>query len=274
MGQIYLEGCNRHYGRVDFAGFCRDQVLLGKKRLELWGAVPQLFIDHYGYDDAGRVKRALDDAGLVCRVFTPKVYRYHLGSEEGRVREWSLAYFKECIRAAAILGAAIMLVPLPAVIRDGDMEAAERIFVENVKELADFAAGNGVLLALGGCNGFAGDLPEFVKLMERLQAPSVRCFLETESLLDSGCSMKEWLKELGSRLVHIHFADAADAGSLGIGGGRLPMRQYLADILESDYCGGLSPFFTAFSCERDPFAVSCDHDRAMKRLMKEVCGDA
>lgn len=274
MERIYLAGCSRHYGRVDFPRFCREQILLGKRWVEVWGAVPQLFIDHYGYDDAGRLRQALDEAGLVCRVFTPKAYRYNLGSDDERVRGWSLAYYKECLRAASLLGAEVMLVSLPAVIRDGDMELAKKVFLENMGELADFAAETGILLALGGCSGLAGDLPEFIGLMERLQLPQVGCFLETESLLDSSYSMKEWLGELGSRLVHIHFADASEAGSCKIGDGRLPVRRYLADILESGYQGGLSPFFTAFSCERDPFAVSLSHDDALKRLLKEVHGDA
>ena len=61
MEKICLEGCNRHYTRLDFREFCRDQVFLGKKRVEIWGAVPQLFIDHHGYQDA---EKMIDEQGV------------------------------------------------------------------------------------------------------------------------------------------------------------------------------------------------------------------
>ena len=64
MGKICLEGCNRHYTRVDFREFCRDQIRFGKKQVEIWGAVPQLFIDHHGYQDAEKMKAILDDYDL------------------------------------------------------------------------------------------------------------------------------------------------------------------------------------------------------------------
>lgn len=269
MEKICLEGCNRHYTRVDFRRFCRDQVLLGKKRVEIWGAVPQLFIDHHGFQDAEKMKWILDEYDLVCSAFTPKTYRYNLGSGDSQVRAWSLSYFEECIKAAAALGAGKMLIYVPAVIRDGDWERAEEIFTENMENLAEYAADYRVSLAVGGSNAFAADLPEYRRLMEKIKNPSVKCFFETEILLFSKYTLREWLGELKEALVHIHFADANEMGSCKIGDGCLPMRQYLGEIMKSGYLGGLSPFFTEFSCEKNPVLISSEHERILRELLEE-----
>lgn len=269
MGKICLEGCNRHYTRVDFREFCRDQIRFGKKQVEIWGSVPQLFIDHHGYQDAEKMKAILDDYDLVCSTFTPKTYRYNLGSSNPDVRTWTLSYFKECIKAASVLGADKMLIYLPAVTRDGDRKGAEEIFAENVQSLAEYAADYKISLVVGGLNAFAEDLPEFLKVMKKVNHPSVNCFFETENLLFSKYELEEWLAELKTALVHVHFADATEIGSCRIGTGCLPMRQCLRDIGKSGYQGGLSPFFTEFSCEQNPGFVSSEHERALKGLLEE-----
>ena len=108
----------------------------------------------------------------------PKTYRYNLGSGDSQVRAWSLSYFEECIKAAAVLGAGRMLIYVPAVIRDGDWERAEEIFAENMECLAEYAADYHISLAAGGSNAFAADLPEYRRLMEKIKNPSVKCFLK------------------------------------------------------------------------------------------------
>ena len=185
------------------------------------------------------------------------------------MRAWSLSYFEECIKAAAVLGAGRMLIYVPAVIRDGDWERAEEIFAENMECLAEYAADYHISLAAGGSNAFAADLPEYRRLMEKIKNPSVKCFFETEILLFSKYTLREWLGELKEALVHIHFADASEMGSCKIGDGCLPMRQYLGDIMKSGYLGGLSPFFTEFSCEKNPVLISSEHERVLRELLEE-----
>ena len=162
-----------------------------------------------------------------------------------------------------------MLIYLPAVTRDGDRKGAEEIFAENVQSLAEYAADYKISLVVGGLNAFAEDLPEFLKVMKKINHPSVNCFFETENLLFSKYELEEWLAELKTALVHVHFADATEIGSCRIGTGCLPMRQCLRDIRKSGYQGGLSPFFTEFSCEQNPGFVSSEHERALKGLLEE-----
>ena len=267
MKQIYLEGCNRHYARIDFSAFCEGQSSLGREEIEVWGAAPHLFLDQFGNNDAEKLKQKLDQYGLTCRTFTPKGYRYNLGEyEDPQVRKWSMDYFKECMKAASILEADKMLLYLPSVIRDGDPYKAKKVFMENIKELSACAAGYHLAIVLGGTSAFAKDLPEFIKLIKEIEDPSIKSFLETENLLYSGCSIKEWLDTLKDTLIHIHFADACYAGGRIIGEGILPMKRYWKEIADSGYGGSLSFFLTEFSYEQAPFLISERQEEEWRRL--------
>ena len=270
-----IEGCSRHYGRVEFPRFCQFQASLGRKYMEIWGSVPHIFVDHLGNNDGWRMREILEKYGLSCRTFTPRPYRYNLSASKDQPQgKWALPYYRECIRAAAALGADKMLVYMPDCLRDESPEKAKGIFVERIRRLADFAAPQNVTFALGGRNAFSPDLPELIKLREEIGLPFIKFFLETENLLYSHYSLKEWLEELKDSLAHIHFTDAAYEGERIIGKGILPMERYLRQIREKEYGGSFSFFFTCFSYELHPFEISREQEEAFKRLKEEVYGNA
>ena len=60
----------------------------------------------------------------------PKHINTICGSSSPDVRTWTLSYFKECIKAAAVLGADKMLIYLPAVTRDGDRKGLKRYLLK------------------------------------------------------------------------------------------------------------------------------------------------
>ena len=73
-----LAAMNTHYFHYPFEYFLETQKEFSIKKLELWGAVPHLWIDHTGYESPAGLLAQAKELGMDFAAHTPRPYGYSL----------------------------------------------------------------------------------------------------------------------------------------------------------------------------------------------------
>lgn len=153
-----------------------------------------------------RVADAASDRGLsVPSVSTTVHWEYPLSATDSR-REEGLSLAQTMVDAAEALGADTVLI-VPGVLEaDVPYERAYDVALATIRDLAQYAAGTGVTVALEnvGNDMFASPLEfrEFVD--DAAQAGPVGVYLDVGNLLYYGQHPAHWLDAMGDRVAKVH----------------------------------------------------------------------
>ena len=129
---------------------------------------------------------------------------------------------------------------------------------EGLYDLAECAACHGIGLALEVLrkdeSNLVNDLQSLKQMLEALNHKSIGGMIDTIPMNLAGETPADYLRELGEKLVHVHFIDGAPKGHLAWGDGILDAGKYIQELEEGDYQGILSLEITDGRYFMDPEA--------------------
>ena len=198
--------------------------------------------------EIGRLKQQLDYLGLRSVIETgarfaldPRVkHEPTLVSADPRRR---IEFYKYAVDLAAELGSDCVSL-WSGKVRDGAArdEAAKRL-VQGLHEVLDYAAGQGVVIALEPEPDMLVDsTPEFERLINQNELPALRLTLDIGHLECQGeCPIAEVIRRSSGRLANVHLDDmkAGVHEHLMFGEGEIDFAPVMAALAASGYAGGV-----------------------------------
>jgi D-psicose/D-tagatose/L-ribulose 3-epimerase len=160
------------------------------------------------------------------------------------VRNNGASYIRASIDAARELGAHILCGPLYSAVgrvwkqtqseREHDLE----LLAGELRELADYAAANEVVLALEPINrfetSFANMTSQTLEIVERVQHPACQVMVDTFHMNIEERSLGSAIRQAGKHLVHVHTCEN-DRGAPG--SGHIPWEEVATALKEIQYDG-------------------------------------
>ena len=238
-----LAALNTIYRLYPFEEFLKTQNELGASYIELWAGAPHFLLGYDGYSDCGVLREQIAGYGLAVGAFYPEcvIYPFTLCAPDPEMHRKSMEYYKNAIRAAAELGAPVVILSCAGGLIDIGPEDAWKKAVSALKELGALAEEKGVKIAVETLTPDASiivnTLPELLKLLAEVDSPAVKACLDICSARSAGESIEQWFEAFGEDLIHIHFSDGRPGGRLVWGQGLHPLDDYLDTIAACQYKG-------------------------------------
>jgi D-psicose/D-tagatose/L-ribulose 3-epimerase len=206
--------------------FQTSELRLVDHAAELGFDVLECAVEQVGAMDTGRLKEALDRAGLgstVAMAFSPDRDVAHA---DAAVRKGGIDYIKHCIDVAVQIGAPVASGPmyaatgkarlLPPSERRAEFERA----AESLKAVADYAGQNGVDLAIEPLNRFETDMvnttEQGLEMCDLIGQPSAGLLLDTFHMNIEEKSIGDAIRMAKGRIFHFHSCEN-DRGTPGSG---------------------------------------------------------
>jgi len=174
--------------------------------------------------DSRAVRSRLQDADLDAVTSTVLLPGMDLTSEDPDERRRAVEYLKACVDATAEIGARQLSGVIysqhvkPAVRRPA--EAEWRMAAEGLREVAEYAAGQGVSIAVEPVNRYETYLvntaEQAMRLIGMIGMENVGVHLDTYHMNIEEKSFPEAVRQAGSKLMHIHLCEN-DRGIPGTG---------------------------------------------------------
>ena len=243
----HLSTMNIQYKYWPFTKFLDDTKKYGIPYVEIWGAAPHFHLEDMTYQEVAGVRREIEKRGLKVSCLTPEqcVYPINIAAESKDERRRSLKFFENYIRAASEIGAGKMLVTSGWGYFDGsNAKQAWEYAREGLFDLAECAKTHGICLALEVLrkdeSNLVNDLPSLKRMLQELNHESIGGMIDTIPMNLAKATPADYLRELGNKLVHVHFIDGAPKGHLAWGDGILDAAKYLQELSDGGYQGILS----------------------------------
>lgn len=243
----HLSAMNIQYKYWPFTKFLDDTKKYGIPYVEIWGAAPHFHLEDMTYQEVAGVRREIEKRGLKVSCLTPEqcVYPINIAAESKDERRRSLKFFENYIRAASEIGAGKMLVTSGWGYFDGsNAKQAWEYAREGLFDLAECAKAHGICLALEVLrkdeSNLVNDLPSLKRMLQELNHESIGGMIDTIPMNLAKETPADYLRELGNKLVHVHFIDGAPKGHLAWGDGILDAAKYLQELSDGGYQGILS----------------------------------
>lgn len=161
--------------------------------------------------DFHHLKAALDRAGLLASCGTGLGPATDITSPDPNIRSAGLAHLQACLEGASILGSPVLggltYAPWGVIPEAGWNKHRERC-VESLKQVAEMAADNDVLLCLEVVNRFEGYLVNTVEqglsLLDEVGSPHLKLHLDTFHMNIEEDDPSQAIRMAGDRLGHFH----------------------------------------------------------------------
>ena len=186
----------------------------------------EIACENPGLMDMGAIRAELDGnglSGIICGAFGPD---RNISSSNPQYVSNARAYIRWLIDAAVVVGSPLVVGPMySAVGKDHLEDAAARkaewdCAVEGVREMATYAAGKGVRLALETLNRFETDMLNVVsqglEFVDQVGMPNVGLHLDTFHMHLEERSSAAAIRKASSRIFHFHACEN-DRGVPGTG---------------------------------------------------------
>jgi D-psicose/D-tagatose/L-ribulose 3-epimerase len=206
--------------------FSNKTLGLIKKVRQIGFDLIEICIEDPSTIDPTRIKEALQESSIgatICGAFGPD---RDASSEDGRIRENTVLYLKNCIDVAAELGSSLVAGPMYSAtgktrLLSRDARAKQwSLAVETLKPVAEFAERRGVRLAIEPLNRFETDFINTVEqgldLLDRIGASNVGFLLDTFHMNIEEKNIPEAIRQAGSKVFHFHSCEN-DRGTPGTG---------------------------------------------------------
>lgn len=264
-----LLNCSIQYLSVSFGDFVESQLAQGCEAADVFASVPHMLIDRYDCaecaDCAGLARRR----GLRTPVFSAKPYGYSLFFEPySEFGEASIAYYRNCVRAARVFGAETLCICPGNGIWDEKPERLQENGTVALRYICAEAASIGMRIALGTApetdSPALRSRPELKKMLRRVGADNLGALLDTHVAYQAGETPKEWMADLGERVFHVRLSDGRNGGYRVWGEGCYPLADTLSGIESSGYKGLITLYYPNGRYAGDPESADRMNRRAVE----------
>lgn len=237
---------NYHYLRFQLKTFLDDAASLGFEAVELWAAAPHFHIDQVDGGDVRALRRELNARGLALCCVTPEqcVYPVNLASQDSRLRQSSLGYFKRAIDVASALECPRVMVTPGHGFFDRPREEAWQLCAQSLDELADYAAPAGTELVLEclmpTTSNVLNNSRDIARMLDEVGRGRMAAVLDFNQMAVAGQTVEDYVKDLGPSLSHVHYVDGTPGGHLALGDGTLPLMAYHRQLQAAGFDGTCS----------------------------------
>ena len=245
-----VAGMNQMYRFYTFSYFLECMEKTGFESIELWLGAPHFWIDTMGYFQCLEKKREIQSRHLqVVSACVPSMaYQYQYGYGNGEYQERSFHFYENGIKAAAAMGAKVV------VVNSGFRELSVS-FEEGVKgpaqllnRLGEIAGREGIVLAVESLTGdesnIACSLERTQKLIQMADTPYVKAMVDTVAVSFAKETIEDWFKAFGKDLCHMHFIDGfmerPTYDHLVWGDGEFPLASFVRCLEKYGYEGYLT----------------------------------
>ena len=267
-------GMNMNFQYFSFDYFLESMDSLNMKYLELWAGAPHLYVEDMSEEDVLEVKKKIDARGMKTVFYTPEglFYPYNLASDNDKMRQRTLDFYKKNMYAAAELGAENMLLIAGRGYYDQPVEMAWKRSAEALKELAQEAKKVGIGLVLEPLQyeeaNLVWNLETTKKMLDEVGEDTLGTMIDTVQMVSSNNSIDKYFNTFGKNLRHVHLTDGNPTGHLTWGDGNLPLKDFLKDLNRNAYDGYLTleigPYLT------DPVTSWKQGVETVKKVLKEL----
>jgi protein FrlC len=268
-------GMNIHWVNYPLDAFLDCQQRLGLESIELWCAVPHVWLDHMAYYDATRIRHKIESCGLAAHVLTPEncTYPYQFAAKEPMAVEHAYGYFTNGIRLAAELGCDLMEVNSGWGYWDEDREEAWKRSRDMLRRLAEFAQTQGIVLVMEAVrpeeSQLVTDIPSARRMFDEVGHPNLKVMVDTCAMGVAGETLDQWFDEFGSDIRHMHFIDGTPYGHLIWGDGTHSLSDFISSLNRHHYEGCLGQEITDGRYYEDPAKADARNVHNYERYFDE-----
>jgi protein FrlC len=268
-----VAGMNIHYVNYSLDYFLEAQQRIGFKTIELWCAVPHIWLDHYGYYDAKQTAKKIHSHGLNVRILTPEncTYPYQIAAKEPQLLNWSKEYFSNGVRLASELGCTYMEINSGWGNWNEDREEAWKRSRDMLRFLAELAEKSGIILVMESLRPeetqLVTTLADAKRMYDEVAHPNLKIMIDTCAMGVAGETIDEWFDVFGNEIKHMHFIDGNPYGHLVWGDGKHHLGKFIESINKYGYSGFLGQEITDARYFAEPEKHDLRNMRNFERYM-------
>lgn len=244
--ELAAMSCEYRFFSVEY--FLASAERNGFAAAELWCGPMHFFLDYQHRDSVEALRSLAERHGVrivaVCPEQTnPKPANMTALSAEARRRTYQ--YFCNVIDVAAQLGAGIVTATTGWGLLNESMEDALGRSLSMLREVASYAQGRNVTLALEALQTWESNLPchtsaELARVLDEVGSPALKACLDTGAMAAAGETIPDYFANLGADVVHCHFVDSGEETHVVWGEGTRSMAGDLDALVACGYEGFLS----------------------------------
>lgn len=199
---------NMHYFYYPWSYFLENQKKLGADKIDFFGGMPHIWIDHYAWYGSRAIRESVKEQGMNLVLFTPKPYNYCIFAPEEPHGAMSEGYYKNCISAAEELGVSNMAISLTGGYRDYSPDLLREKGKKRLAGLGRLAAEHNIniLLEAGETENFLFQTIQEARMF--FQSESGRNFklsLNIRTMSKAGELLSQWMEAFPRELQYIRF---------------------------------------------------------------------
>ena len=195
--------------------------------------------------DPDRIDSLKREIGLdISAIGTGQAYlaeKLSLTSEDENLRSGAIERLKNHVELSSKIGGLVIIGLIRGVVGDRDKEKVVDMFVEGVKEIAEYAKRFEVKLVIEPLNRYESDFlntaDETAKVIERISMDNVGLLLDTFHMNIEERNIEESIKKHRDILVHFH---VADSNRWAPGYGHIDFQSIFKALSEIEYDGYVS----------------------------------
>lgn len=270
-----VSGMNMHHKQYSLEYFLNSMEREGYVSVAFWGGPPHFELANSGYSDCKALRRRFANHGLSCTCFTaPALLPGNQFSIDGPEHiQRTFAYFQNGIRAAAELGAPVIIANSGYGLRQHPREEAWKRTRDLLRRVAEEGEKHGVTFTMESLRphetNLCFTLAETKRMIEEVNHPNLAAMIDTTAMAVSEETIWDWFGALGKQIVNLHFIDANPAGHLAWGDGNLPLEDMLRCLNQYGYEGPIGLEITEARYFADPAAA----DRQSMRILSRYFAD-
>ena len=261
---------NCHYVRYPIEYFFAAMHRFRLTDIELFGAMPNFYIEDVDEALLERVRHGCQKYGLRIVRFTPAqgVYPFSISVNEPAPRRRSIAMAKRSIEVAEQLGAQTMLISPGFGYESEPYDIRWGLCRDALIELGEHARRHHVVLTVEPLTPMTSNVintsTQAAKMLQEVDLPSVKSMLDIGVMNFMGESVDSYFDHLGNEnIAWLHFTDGPGA-HVALGDGSFPMLDYALEIKERGYQGGWSFEINDKRYLSDPDAATAQNIKWMK----------
>ncbi len=244
-------------------------VQAGFDGVDFWCGRPHIYRQDLAPETLQQLRRKIEQNNLAAVSLMPAFYRYpySLSSPNEVIRRDSIAYVRDCIDNAVLLGARQVLIVPTHSLRGQSTEDARQRYIDSLAELSAVAEQKGIRLGVEivypNYSDFMGSTEDALRAIQAVGSRCLGVVLDTGHLNLSGEDPESALKNLGELLlqVHINDNDARQQQNAIPGEGNFDFLAFLHLLRQYGYDGFLS-LELGWTYTLDPYpAISAAQDR-------------
>lgn len=262
-----------HYRYWTLNDMLNAQREAGYQSMELYCAMPQVYMTPQGIADRSELLRTIRASGLNVVCVTPDncmgPWQYAVSGEE-RIKECK-RYFVHALDLAADLYCPLVACHSGWGLHNEPVEDAWNRSLEFMDWYCDQAEHRGITLAMESLRAAESNLVNRLSAMqaylEQLNRRNLKPMIDTCAMAVAGESLEDWFSAFPSEIIHMHFVDGTPYGHLAWKDGNRPLDKYIESLSRHGYQGFLTQELTDSRYEAAPAHADAQAYQALSQYM-------